>query len=100
MAEMDFKAASSTMEALARISVSISLFCSVFFFGVCVCLHWFDEIDAAAPVFPHRSFRCSLCVCEDGDHMTARSVSIRRRIVATRLRVSSARRCQSFEKPK
>lgn len=49
MAEMDFKAASSTMEALARISVSISLFCFVFL--VCVCLHWFDEIDTAAPVF-------------------------------------------------
>lgn len=48
MAEMDFKTASSTMEALARISVSISLFLFRFF-GVC--LHWFDEIDTAAPVF-------------------------------------------------
>lgn len=65
MAEMDYKTASSTMEALARISVSISLFT--------LTLLWLDWHGSS--VFPHHYATAS--VFEDGDHMTACSSSIR-----------------------
>lgn len=85
MAEMDFKTASSTMEALARISVSISLFTSRL-----VWLGWHGSCS------PHIITLQPVLLKMETTWLRVPSPS-GGRIIATRLRALCARRCQSFE---